>query len=284
MKKRKLISILSLASLVAIISIAMASVYAWYINLSSVGDIELQITKINSEVYLYSSTDSNYNGIPDLLSSYTSQELALIQTKEDQFPSNKHYYKENRVFSYVSKEAALSTSKIGSIDMKMEMGNVYPTMVKTFKFACINNSDMGNYITFSFNEKTFTDSKEIQLLSTMSVRVGRVINNDSTNVESTNTSIDLNDKIYFIDYISSLKASTVSVVGGDDAYEIDGGINFSYNSNVKDFWVLFEMESYDSLKTHKNDLSLTKDEYQALTGESLTFPLLQIGLELRIDD
>lgn len=281
MSKRKLSKyIIRISALAAILGLSASAVYAWYLRMNTVGEIELKITKIDSEVYLYSSTDSNYNGIPDLLSDYTSSELAEIQTTTDSFPDTKRYYSESRVFSYVAHEAALSVSKQDSIDMQMAMTGVYPTMTKTFKFACINNSDMENYITFSFNEKSYTNEVNIQLLSTMSVRVGQVINN-TNDTTSSNVSVVLTEKVYFCDFISGTTSSKFDVVGENDAYQIDGALNFTNNSNVKDFWFQFEMESYDSLKAHKSNISLTESQYQGLAGESLTFPLMELGLELR---
>ena len=272
--------IIRISLLVAILGLSTVAVFAWYIRMNTVGEIELKITKINSEVYLYESLDSNYNGIPDLLTDCTSEQISGLAS--DQFISDwpsKKYYNESRAFSYVAKEAALSVSKQGSIDMQMEMTGVYPTMTKTFKFACINNSDMENYITFSFNEKTYS-ATDILLLNTMSVRVGQVINN-TNDTTSSDVSVVLSDKVYFCDFINGTSSTKFDVVGENDAYQIDGALNFTNNSNVKDFWFQFEMESLESLQAYKPSISLTKEQYQTLAGKSLTFPLMELALELR---
>ena len=290
MKKKSIFKILIFSSTAFIaLFLIITMIYGWYINADQVGSVKLQITKINSEIYLYKGIDSNYNGIPDLISDYTSTELATIQTKQDVYPVNKHYYQENKVFSYIDKEAALSTEPTGNVKLQMNMDKVYPTQIKTFKFAVINNSDAENFITFSFNEKTYS-ADDLKLLSTMSFRIGKVINTSSPySITSTSTRVEFTDKFYFGNYITTtgtIKSNEFVAIGDDDAYEINGALKVVNNDNCLDFWVQFEMEAYDTLTTNINDYSsyLTSSAYQTLQGKTIDFPLLKLALELRIDD
>ena len=290
MKKKSIFKIIFFSTTALLVLFLIINViYSWYVYVDQVGNVKIQITKIDSEIYLYKGIDSNTNGIPDLISDYTSVELAEIQAKQDIYPSNKHYYQENRVFSYIDKEYALSTEPTEEIKLQMDMDKVYPTQIKTFKFAIINNSDAENYITFAFNEKTYS-ADDLKLLSTMSFRIGRVLNASSPySISSTETRVEYTDKFYFGNHITTsgtIKSNEFVAIGDDDAYEINGALNVVNNDNCMDFWFQFEMESYNTLTTNIDDYSsyLSDSAYQSLQGKEIDLPLLKLALELRIDD
>lgn len=279
-KRRITTSILLCLSALILAFVLCVNAFGWFLNLRTFGNVKLQITKINSEVYLYKGIDSNVNGIPDL----TDADIEAL-LPNNPYPSDKYYYQETRAFSYVAKEYALSTSNVGDIDMEMDCGKLYPTQKSVFKFACINNSDMENWITFTYNTKTYSTLDEAKLLSTFTIRVGHVVNNDENgDTESSDISVEFTDKIYFSDYINGVVLSEFDVLSSEDAIEIGGCLDVVNNSNCCDFWVQFEMESYESLKAHDDDFTLTEAEYQAMQGRTLAFPLLKLSLELRVQD
>lgn len=281
MNKRRIATLILLGLSAFIVTLTFAGkAFGWWLNLKSFGNVKLQITKINSEVYLYKGIDQNINGIPDEL----DDEIEAL-LPENPYPSSKAYYEETKSFSFVAKEYALSTSSTGDLEMRMDAGVLFPTQKAVFKFACINNSDMENWITFSYNSKTYTSADDLKTLSAFSVRVGRVVNNDASgDVTSSDTSIQFSEKVYFCDYISSTAVSTFDVIDSESAERIGGCLEVVNNSNCADFWFQIELETYDNLVDHNADIALTETEYQALQGKEIEFPTLKLSLELRVGD
>jgi len=260
--------------------VTLSFTYAWMVLSDATGQIKLEITKIDSVIYLYRGLDTNYNGVPDLLSDYSSAEQEELISA---YPNDKReYYQEKRAFEYLSTSYALSFEPEEDEITKIDMGTIYPTMVKTFKFSAVNNSDGTNWIRYAFSQKIYSNLTDVNLLKTMAVRVGKVVNN-TLDKTSSDINVEYGDKVYFYDYISGSISNEFSVVSVDDAYEIKGynDRNEEINDDVLDLWFQFEMESYESLCNHNSNFDLTESEYNALQGKELTLPDLKITLELK---
>lgn len=286
MKNKRFKLVMSILGIVMTLSLTLTLVFGWKIFIAEVNSITLKVIKIDSEVYLYQAIDSNYNGVPDLLSEYSSDEIATIQTG---YPENKkEYYTENKAFSYLGYRYALSSDSSTDEYLTFDLDEIYPTQIKTLKFSAINNSDGTNYASFAFDSKTYDTTREVDLLKCMSVRVGKVVNNtcntSTPDLTSSDISVEYTDKYYFADHITTI-STAFNVLASEDAYEIKGSVtkDSTKNDDVLDLWFQFEMESYDTLSLNSN-FDLTEDEYQALQGQSITLPNLKLTLEIRVDD
>lgn len=291
---------------IAIVALAMTFTlvvgygFAWYILSDEANTLTLQVTKIDSEIYLSQGIDSNGNGIPNLLSRYTEDEQKNYGYGDK--VTKDEYYKENKAFNYIGMKNAISTDVETSENLTYDLGTIYPSQVKTLKFSIVNNSDADNDISFAFTKKDYTTDNEINLLKCMSVRVGKITNNtlsgdDTTkyNLESSDISFSFSSKYYFMDKISNTSFNELSLFEDNATYEAKGQLtkDEKKNDHVLDLWFQFEFETYDTLKAHydenKTDSSsefdsfLSNEQYQAVSGTKIEFPDLEVILEIRLD-
>lgn len=276
--KYKLISLIVLL-IVSLLSIT--NLIAWKIYTDQASQIKLQVTKINSEIYLYQAIDSNYNGIPDLLSDYTSEQISQIQAN---YPEKDEYYNENKAFTYIGMRYAMSSEESLEESLSYDLGTLLPSQTKTLKFSAINKSDGANDIKFRFDNKSYTTASELNLLKCLSVRIGKVYNNtfDTTpDITSSDTKLIREDKVYLKDYIStSFTGFTLSSV---ENYSIEGLIlkDDNKNDNVLDIYFSYTFEPYDELIKDES-FNMTYQEYEALIGKEINLPDLKIVLELNV--
>ena len=276
--KYKLISLIVLL-IVSLLSIT--NLIAWKIYTDQASQIKLQVTKINSEIYLYQAIDSNYNGIPDLLSDYTSEQISQIQAN---YPEKDEYYNENKAFTYIGMRYAMSSEESLEESLSYDLGTLLPSQTKTLKFSAINKSDGANDIKFRFDNKSYTTASELNLLKCLSVRIGKVYNNtfDTTpDITSSDTRLIREDKVYLKDHIStSFTGFTLSSV---EDYSIEGLIlkDDNKNDNVLDIYFSYTFEPYDELIKDES-FNMTYQEYEALIGQEINLPDLKIVLELNV--
>ena len=276
--KYKLISLIVLL-IVSLLSIT--NLIAWKIYTDQASQIKLQVTKINSEIYLYQAIDSNYNGIPDLLSDYTSEQISQIQAN---YPEKDEYYNENKAFTYIGMRYAMSSEESLEESLSYDLGTLLPSQTKTLKFSAINKSDGANDIKFRFDNKSYTTASELNLLKCLSVRIGKVYNNtfDTTpDITSSDTRLIREDKVYLKDHIStSFTGFTLSSV---ENYSIEGLIlkDDNKNDNVLDIYFSYTFEPYDELIKDES-FNMTYQEYEALIGQEINLPDLKIVLELNV--
>ena len=276
--KYKLISLIVLL-IVSLLSIT--NLIAWKIYTDQASQIKLQVTKINSEIYLYQAIDSNYNGIPDLLSDYTSEQILQIQAN---YPEKDEYYNENKAFTYIGMRYAMSSEESLEESLSYDLGTLLPSQTKTLKFSAINKSDGANDIKFRFDNKSYTTASELNLLKCLSVRIGKVYNNtfDTTpDITSSDTRLIREDKVYLKDHIStSFTGFTLSSV---ENYSIEGLIlkDDNKNDNVLDIYFSYTFEPYDELIKDES-FNMTYQEYEALIGQEINLPDLKIVLELNV--
>ena len=275
--------ILIFMTIIAII-VSSISIYAWHFYKADVNGVTLQVTRIDSAIYVYQGIDRNYNGIPDLLSGYSQQEIASIQ---EGYPQNKReYYSENKAFTYLGYKYAMSTEFTDEQKISYTITDMYPTMVSTLKMSVINNSDGNNWISFSFDEKNFSEA-DLNLLRCLSVKVG-VVRNNTGNVSSSDITVTMSDKYYFNDGITT-NFDGLNVIDGEESIEVKGLVNrdVTINDDICDLWFQFEFESYEALVNHANsenanEFTMTNQTYQSLQNKTINLPDLKVLLEVRI--
>lgn len=284
MRKFYIKIMLACLSIIAII-ITTTSVYAWRTYVADVQNVALQVTRIDSEIYVYQGLDVNHNGIPDLLSNYTASEIAAMNSGHPE--GKREYYQENKAFKYLGYQYAVSTEVSDEQKIPYSIEGVFPTMVSTLKMSVLNNSDGINWVSFSFDSKNYT-AAELKLLSCLSVKVGKVVN-PTGDITSSNINVEFSDKFYFNDGITT-NFNGLSVISSDeDAIEVKGIVNRNkdLNDDVVDVWFQFEMESYDALISHfgttgPNAFALTQSDYNSLQNMTLELPDLKVLLEVRV--
>lgn len=280
MRKTKY-KLFSLIVLLIVSLLSITNLIAWKIYSDQASQIKLQVTKINSEIYLYQAIDSNYNGIPDLLSDYTSEQISQIQAN---YPEKDEYYNENKAFTYIGMRYAMSSEESLEESLSYDLGTLLPSQTKTLKFSAINKSDGANDIKFRFDNKSYTTASGLNLLKCLSVRIGKVYNNtfDTTpDITSSDTRLIREDKVYLKDHIStSFTGFTLSSV---EDYSIEGLIlkDDNKNDNVLDIYFSYTFEPYDELIKDES-FNMTYQEYEALIGQEINLPDLKIVLELNV--
>ena len=270
-------------TLIAIL-ITTTSVFAWRTYTADVKNIGLQITRIDSRIYVYQALDVNHNGIPDLLTNYSAEQIAQMSAGEP--AHKKNYYQENKAFNYLGSRFAVSYEPTDEEKIPYSIQNVFPTMVSTLKMSVFNNSDGTNWVSFSFDSKNYT-ADELKLLSTLSVKVGKVVNNTG-DITSSDISVEFSEKYYFNDGITS-NFDGLTVIDNAESIEVKGYINRNteINDDVVDMWFQFEMETYDNLLMHAqeegaNSFGMSLSDYNSLQNKQINLPDLKVLLEVRV--
>ena len=234
--------------------------YSWLTIGDSIRGITYTVAKIDSSVMVYRANDDNLNGIPNLLSA----------------PENAVYYAERFSFTPISGEVyALAEDSELNMLTEISLNNVIPTAVYTLKYSMINRSSIENRISFRFSSATI-NSDVAAVLSAMSVRIGMV---NSESVE-TYGELSFGEKVFLCDIINGESFSEIELKFSDEDCFIPGFTGVDATDNRKDFWLQFEMESYETLVAHNPDFSLSESEYEALQGKSASIPNLYIFFEI----
>lgn len=281
MKNRiiKQVCLLALTAVVLILVI-IPTTLGWYTNAKDISDVNLSITKIDSQIYLYEGYDANYNGIPDLITSHPEADQII---KDNQYPEET-YYEEKRLFKYISNAFAMSTESSTENNFDLNLRNVLPSQIRTYKYAVINRSDVDNYLSFSFYDENYAAQTQRDLLSTLSVRVGKVVVVDGA------LTVDFSPKAYFCDFMIDAGSRSFTIdLNIEDSTEfatvIPGMISSGLTTdNCVDFWFQFEMEPLSELKKHDSDFSMSEEVYQGLQNKTVVLPKLKLTLEVRVSD
>lgn len=268
MKKRFPV-IFSLISLLIASVCCAVSVYAWFVANDRAGSMSFQIARINSEVYFYTAKDSNFNGVPDLISA----DYAPAESEEE-----KHdlYYTENRYFDFVKKTEAKAETEgqtFDEVSMPDFLADVVPSKIFTAKLSLVNKGDTTNDVTIRFNGKTFSEAEETaaKIYSTFAVRAVKMVNEGEA---TENASYEAGEWLYFCDYaskngsewvFSTLAAETKAKLRGLDAQNAEGNTKIL---NVCDYWLQFRMVPYGTLleKESFTALGIAEADYQAMQG------------------
>ena len=159
--KRKVIFypiIMTITSLLLIVAI-----YAWYVQLDRVHDMSFNILQIESLVTLYEADDSNYNGVPNLLSDKTIDKYYNKEVTENQGFVNYSnlYHHENYAFNYLDQKYALSQDSSANLLNTIEIVDIAPSKIYGYKFEITNYSGRDNVLEFLFESKTYDSLTEL---------------------------------------------------------------------------------------------------------------------------
>jgi len=165
--------------------------YSWLSNGYDIKEMSFQSYQIDSVVTVYQAQDSNYNGVPDLLSvnGYEDGTYGYTETDEDgkstytRVKYDGDYYTEKYDFEHLSTTLVLSADSEANLLEPVELKDLYPSRVYTFKYVLANYFPAENYIYLKFSDKTSIPDKEITqsdaLVNGFQVRACKV-NNDGT--------------------------------------------------------------------------------------------------------
>ena len=149
--------------------------YAWYIHLQYIHDMNFNVLQIDSLVTLYEANDTNYNGIPDLnigenINHYYNHEAEAYVSYDNR------YHEENYSFDYVDQRYALSQDSEANLFNTLIIEDAIPSKIYGYKFEITNYVGAENTLNFSFEED---DNIDVSILKDFEARLG-IVNADSS--------------------------------------------------------------------------------------------------------
>ncbi len=279
--KQRIIRTSSLFILLVLVITCGIITFGWFALSDTVPSFRFELAKVNSEIWYYYGHDSSSNGLPNIMDDETKNSRL-----NDEMKYPKSYYQEIRDFEYIDKKEA-KAENVETIDLVTNLDKFVPTKITTYKISLKNKSDSTNAISIKFDDVTLEGSLGL-LMSTLAVRTGEIVKNadDTYYVDYTKGNI-----IYFCDFITKNSNSytftndlTNKTSYGLKDYLLkgrDSGVSDEdfINNCVKDFWLQFEMVSYEELLEHENfkNFNVSIDDYnslQSLSGLKLNFSIL----------
>ncbi len=164
-----LLSIRAVLLLMVLVVLVFDITYAWLVSYKETGDLTFKILQIDSVVNLYQGTDTNGNGVLDLLektNTYKSEKDASDSNYGKYLSYNEYYYMEKYDFSLKDSKYALSKDSSANLLNTITLENMAPSKIYTVKIETINYSEYANNIYFAFADTTDIDStflKQIKL-------------------------------------------------------------------------------------------------------------------------
>lgn len=241
--------------------------YAWFSYTEYVNSMKFQLAKIDSIITIFSTIDSNYNGVPDWDSTLNDGAGGYVVTQKGEPIS-------------ASAEGTLADVSLNIGRETNSESTVLPSQINTYKINVFNRSEAQNTIRFAFGSTSGTvDELTFQTLKAFSVRVCEQDANNNINfidghkIYLGNSIIDNNGVAEFnlTDILSDILIS--------GAYVTDG-------SNQMDLWLQFILEPYESLKENVTSNSVgsnvfsSQSDYQLIMGQSVVFPQITVYLEV----
>lgn len=168
MNRRKLILLCS--ALFSTLIVAITATFAWYINAGQTDNMRFSITQINSNVVLYEAYDTNYNGIPDKCTTSTKNKYYNGELKQN-VAYQLRYYDESYYFKYLDQRYALSDDSTSNLLNTIEITDIVPSKVYTYKYELINYSGVENGLKFGFEAD---DTVALSTLKDFQVRLAIV--------------------------------------------------------------------------------------------------------------
>lgn len=225
--------IINVLNLLLIVTCLIATTYGWWINGSFGSGVIIKSAKIDSEILLEKGADFNRDGILDVSPEGT------------------------RIF-----EEVLETTKGTEQVLIMDLENICPTEVFTFRITVTNRGDVAGYVYANlYEELDFTDgiSKEEEFLKFMSISMITYNEDGSKNI---------NKK-----YLNGLTSQDVLFGGTENELVNAGGESIQI-----EFIITFEM--IDDLIEKEICNEADREYYQKLQGKSFSggFKFLDISL------
>ena len=240
--KNKLI--ISAAALAVSSLFIVGFVFAWFRVGDNINELSFQIARINSEITLYKAEDCNFNGFPDL-------------------DINDDYIFNEIGYRYANTSEEETTEDL----LKMQINNMMPTQIYTYKIAVNNKSEANNVIRFVFAEE---ESSNLEYLKILSVKIGETI--DGITV--------FGNKFYFANNMNNNEFSEMTIMNN---IEILGSAYATENDNQKEFLLQLEFETYQNLSEaveNENNKFSSQESYENAQDKSITLPLLRVYLEI----
>lgn len=266
--KTALCAIAFILSLVALLGGVTA--YAWFAVSDRTGNMGFQIARINSEIYFYKASDSNFDGTPDLIGNET-----VTYPEEEAHPA---YYSENMKFEFLSRAEAKAETEGQEFEKVAISGltvNVVPSKIFTFKISLVNKGDTANDVTVKFGGGAVS-AEEAKIRSVFAVRAVSVLNGGSAGELP---SLLPGQWHYFCDGVSQSAGGyefaetepvLKEVLKGLDEQNAEGNDKVL---NVKDYWIQIQMIPYEELASRDGfgGIIADKTEYQTLQGRDFSF-------------
>lgn len=272
MKATKLI-ILILCLIFALTS----SVFAWFVMMDRMNDLNFKMAKIDSLVSFFEGIDGNKDGILDYgRDSGEGTEIA-----------------EHPLYTLLNTQPALG-NQITNIQTTLVQGTLQPTERSTFKIRIINNSDARNVVRLSYVGYTAVDWQEedinlydgddfdgfLSALRVMSVTIV-ILEDDGITVNSST-------KLFFANLFDN---TTITSDGDNRLFNFDisnntvvEGILDATADNDLEYLLIFELETLETLTSAVVDggagLTMTRAQYDAYQNSNVLLPVLRIYLEI----
>lgn len=248
---RKLKFILSLISVFfCFISLGFAT-YSWYINMETTKQMEFEILQIQSLVSLYEGVDMNHNGLPDKLAQANVGKYYNPNVGNGTYISYAdNYYNETYEFKYLDQRYALARDSESNLLNSIEITDLVPSKVYTYKFEITNLSRVGNWVTLGFLDNQDIDKTK---LKDFKVRCGVI--NGSGNIAFTSWQAFSDGNTY-----SAFNVSPASLQVDGYTSAVGGG---TLDVGRLDLW-----------------LEIKQDSESSLTLSSFTLPMLRLTLSV----
>lgn len=274
--KIKLLTII--LALVMCACLLTSSVLAWFVISDQINYVEMQLAKIDSLVTIYKGYDYNYNGILNY-GWYSGEDTSTV-------PSHPLYEE-------LGQSAAVGAESV-NIGLLMQIEDMLPTQLHTFKLHVLNNSDARNTVRMAFENydvnsyldenngnAPFYDGNDfdefIALLKVLSVTVYK-LNNDGINIDETYDKVYLAHMTFTSD--GDNRNSSLNIVS--DLW-VDSALQITNDNDVELLFV-FEFEPLEDLiapvASGGAGLTMTQAEYEANQNAFFMLPLLRIYLEI----
>ncbi len=240
--KRNLI--VSLVALLLCLIVLPTMTVGWF-YVRDHATINLEMLEINSQVILYEASDANYNGVPDL--------SETTETTE--------YYTETHAFTKIGDDWATNTEpEETAVKLNIEITNLLPSEIRTYKLSLINNGDADNSVHLNFDVSDVTNTTLLSTITVRSAIIDKDGNPDFTHTEAVWLSDITNGEsdAVFSEKLSGMVSAMRA--GGD------------MSDTTRDFWIFFCMEPMETVNAHiaeKGGTAFTTGTYNALMGQNL---------------
>ena len=194
MKKRIIMLILEFSAIAITFVTLIGLATAWFINMDRVRDIKMSILQIDSMVTLYEANDINFNGVPnrqdtEKINKYYNPEAESYVDYKDK------YHDEDYSFNYLDQRYALSHDSSANLLNTIELKDVCPSKVYTFKFEITNYVGVDNTLLFGFDSDE-EYSPVVESLKNFDVRLGIVDGDNKVTFSSWTNFCTLEDDTY----------------------------------------------------------------------------------------
>ena len=245
--KKKLNIILPGVALIATLITFISLIVAWYLSIEVTKNMNFNILQIDSQVTLFQAEDTNYNGVPDLLTSRS----ASVNTYWNQNANegvgafvdyNNSYYTEKYYYNYVSEKYALSEDSTANLFETITINDVVPSKIYTFKYEITNYVGLDNNLEFSFDSNQTIDTSK---LKDFEVRLGSVSSTGSITFTAwRNFCTESNGNYTYSGFGLNPEASTMVIEGQTGSYSV----------GRKDVWL--QIRASNSATTPITDFTL----------------------------